>query len=632
MASEDATRTPRRSYGAIIRDSSSFMTSLIFHLAAVVILALLTFDPTPDDGVREIVLEESVDLPLQRQLEDELQEITDLATEMSVASLPQELAGMSGTAPASLSAPEMVTELLDGDSVPDVSFVDIQVLTQSNETLMKELPVGAQGASNAVVKDYSEAMDRIAQELVWMLDKGEVVVLWVFDQSESMKDDQAKIRERIGRVYDELGIVGSSEDEALTTAVASYGANFQMHTQAPTSDRKEIDAAIASIPVDASGKEMTLPAVMEVIERHKRYAQKAKRKMAVILVSDESGDPEGNKQLLEKTIETAKIAECSVYTMGREAMFGYPYSHVRWQNPNTGEVHWLPINRGPETGLIEQLQTDGFGKRYDSLTSGYGPYEQVRLAKETGGIFFMLPGEETNLVGLKDFKYDVTAMEPYRPDLRQRDDLMREALKDPLQTVMSKVIYDLNPYNKEVADIVQIRHRYSTKFPELVEQVKVELSQLKPYVQYLDRAIVEVEKAKPLRDGSPSYRQQANYDLLYAQLLTYRARAYEYGAAATAFIQQAPQQPKLPSTKHEFRAWQRGTTKRLLAEDLTGDDVAQASELLKEIMNEYTGTPWAERAKWELNRGFGCRFSAWIFDGSKFPNSKNAPKIPVPKL
>ncbi|MCC9608877.1 VWA domain-containing protein [Blastopirellula sp. JC732] len=608
------------------------MASLIFHLALVILLALLTFDSAQDKGVREIILDEAAEEPLERLLEEDLHELTELATEMTVASMPEAVAGLAGMAPASLSAPQLQTELLDGPDAPEVAYVDIQLLTQPTETLMRELPVGTQGASNAVVSDYSEAMDRIAQELVWMLDKGEVVVLWVFDQSESMKDDQAKIRERIGRVYDELGIVGASKEEALTTAIASYGASFELHTPTPTSDRKEIDAAIASIPIDASGKEMTLPAIMEVIGRHKRYAQTAKRKMAVILVSDESGDPDGNQQYLEETIEAANIAKCSVYILGREAMFGYPYSHVRWENPRTGEVHWLPINRGPETGLIEQLQTDGFGKRYDSLTSGYGPYEQVRLAKETGGIFFMLPGEEKNLVALKDFKYDVEAMEPYRPDLRQRSDLMREATKDRLQTIMTKVIYDLNPYNKEVADIVQIRHRYSIEFPKLVEQVKVELGEMGPYVKYLDRAIAEVEKAKPLRDASPSYRQQANYDLLLAQLIAYRARAYEYGAYATEFMKKAPEQPKIPSSKHEFRAWERHTTKRLLAEEQTAEDVARSSKLLKEIMQEYAGTPWAERAKWELNRGFGCTFSPWIFDGTRFPDAKNAPPIKVPKL
>ncbi|EAQ77687.1 vWA domain-containing protein [Blastopirellula marina] len=624
----------RGSFRDWFRGSSSFLASLIFHMAAVILLALLTFDPPPDRSAHSVILDDVIDEPLDRPLEDELDELEDLATEMSITMMPSSVSGLSGTAPASLSAPQFETQLMEDIIGPEVSLVDLELLTKPNDSLMRELPVGTQGAVNAVVGDYNEAMDRIAQELVWMLDKGEVVVVWLFDQSGSMKDDQAKIRDRIGRVYDELGIVGVSQDEALTTGVASFGSNFQLHTKTPTSNRDEIAEAIAEVPIDPSGEELTTQAVMEVITRHKRYAQISKRQMAIILVSDESGNPDSNQRYLEETIQAANKANCRVYVMGREAMFGYPYGHVRWENPRNGDIHLLPVDRGPETALIEQLQTDGFGKRRDSMPSGYGPYEQVRLAKETGGIFFMLPGEEKDLYQLKDRRYSVAAMEPYRPDLRPRRDLMREAMQDPLQAVISKVIYDLNPYNEEVASVIEIRRRFSTDFATLTQQVRYEQAKMLTYIEYLDKAIAAIERAQPLRDASPYVRQQANFDLLHAQLLAYRVRAYEYGAYLTEFVKKPPAPPKLPTPKHEFRSWDLITVKKLSAEEVTGADIQKSRKLLKEIVNEYPGTPWAERANWELNRGFGVALTPWLFDTSRFPNAndKSAPPIQVPKL
>ena len=48
-----------------------------------------------------------------------------------------------------------------------------------------------------------------------MLLKGKVQIAWVFDQSESMKDDQQEIRDRIERVYQELGLIDSAKAASL---------------------------------------------------------------------------------------------------------------------------------------------------------------------------------------------------------------------------------------------------------------------------------------------------------------------------------------------------------------------------------------------------------------------------------
>ncbi|MFN9040798.1 MAG: VWA domain-containing protein, partial [Planctomyces sp.] len=157
-----------------------------------------------------------------------------------------------------------------------------------------------------------------------------------------------------------------------------------------------------------------------VISNYKATAVRGKRKLAVIVVSDESGD---DGQFVEEAVAQARNARAPVYFLGRESTFGFPYAHQRWVDEPTKEEFWIRIRRGPETPFPECLQWNGLHTRWDVQNSGFGPYEQVRIARETGGIFFVLPGEETTLVGMganDRRKYDFLEMREYQPDLLAR--------------------------------------------------------------------------------------------------------------------------------------------------------------------------------------------------------------------
>ncbi|MFI4876735.1 MAG: hypothetical protein ACIALR_15400, partial [Blastopirellula sp. JB062] len=101
----------KRSYGEWFRDSSSFLASLIFHMGAVILLALLTIEPMADQSKKAIVLEDIVEEPLERPLEEELDQLDLVATEMSITQMTNAVSGLSGAAAASLSAPQFETEL-----------------------------------------------------------------------------------------------------------------------------------------------------------------------------------------------------------------------------------------------------------------------------------------------------------------------------------------------------------------------------------------------------------------------------------------------------------------------------------------------------------------------------------------
>lgn len=507
--------------------------------------------------------------------------------------------------------------------------------------LIAAVPDGLIGDGRSVVGSYQEALDRLTQEFVWMLDKGKVLVIWAFDESESMKDDQKEIRDRIEHVYDQLGLLGSGGGGALETAVVSFGEKFAVRTSRPTDDRAEIRSAIDSIPLDRSGKEIMCSALLEALEVHRGYAQRSRRQLALVVVTDESGDRNDNSINLERLIAEAKAARSKIFVLGREAVFGYPFAHIRWVHPQTLRVHWLPIDRGPETAFVEQLQTDGFHRRYDAHPSGFGPFECSRMGRETGGIFFMLPSLETNLVRGQKRHYDMEA--PYFPDLRSRAEVKDEIDGSPLRTMLEKVIYDLNPYNPEAQKIIEMRVEFSTDYDALARQIRHEQGKAIVYLQYLAKAEETVGKMDLARKQEPSPRWQANYDLLYAQLIAYQARMYEYGAYLEEFLQNVQAYVKNPANpKNEFKPppatkkpnlffvhWDIRTRQRTITGDKVQPYIERATAMFKQVMADHPYTPWAARAEIELRRGFGVELVP-DYD-IKHPEPSGNP-IPVPKL
>jgi hypothetical protein len=449
-------------------------------------------------------------------------------------------------------------------------------------------------------------MDRITQEILINLQQGPVLVIWCFDQSESMKDDQREIRDRIYRVYEELGLVNASYNNVLTTAVTSYGERFAVHTKAPTEDVNLIKTAIEQVPVDPSGKEMTCSAVQESIRLHREYCKRTKRRMLFILVSDESGERPDNDQYLEATVALAQEAQCKIYTLGREAVFGYPYAFVRWPHPQTKRIHWLRIDRGPETAFVEQLQTNGFTRRHDAFPSGFGPYEQTRLSRETGGIFFMLPSVETSLVRGAKGHYDLDIMRPYKPDLRSRAECFFDRDKNRLQATLWDIIYTFNPYNPQAAKHMELRVEFSRDLATLLRQAQQEAAKLPPYLNALAKASETVEKLTYEREQEADPRWQANYDLLRAHLIAYQARVYEYGAALEAFVQKPETAPLTKSPNLVLDEWHITTQKSTRTKECQ-PYMERSLALYQTVIQNHPGTPWAGVARQEIARGFGVK-------------------------
>lgn len=483
------------------------------------------------------------------------------------------------------------------------------VFASSGTTFVENLPPGVLGAIEGA-KDYDQAMDRITQEILNKLSKRKVLLVWIFDQSDSMTDDREEITHRIDRVYQELGLASASKNNALLTAVTSYGANFSVLTPQPTSKPDEIIAAIKGVPVDPSGEERMCRAVTASIAQYQRFAELQDRQMMCVLVTDESGDPTSNFADLEQTIQTAATARAPIYVLGREAVFGYPYAHIRWTDPDTKYTAWIRIDRGPESPYPEQLQVDGFHRRFDAHPSGFGPYEQSRMARQTGGVFFMLPSPETNLVGRDTRNYDPDTMRAYLPDLSSRDAYAAERDKYPMRAMLWKVISDLNPYDKRLEQHVQVRlHGWPINRADYAREAEAQIKKAQLLIQYYAQAQQALETVGKHRDRDPSVRWRANYDLAHAQTIAYQARLHDYIAYVGAFVKTPKAIRNELGPARPTNEWDARLIPRTLVDDPKVAELRDRSTALyRQIAKDYTGTPWAARAEMELARPFGLEF------------------------
>jgi len=513
------------------------------------------------------------------------------------------------------------------------------------------------GEVGAIVEGYGAAMGIITQEILRMMRQQKVTVIWLFDESESMVDDRKEIRENYLRVYDELGIASKQDkdlrrggEDLLLTVVASYGRDIHEHTPRPTDNVELIRAAIDKVPVDTSGEENMSRSIASIIAKYKQTSRK--RKIAVIVVTDESGD---DGDYVEAAVTEARAAKAPVYFLGRESTFGYPYAHQRWVDEPTKEEFWIRIRRGPETPYPECLQWNGLHSRWDVQNAGFGPYEQVRMARETGGIFFVLPGDEATLVGQganDKRKYDFLSMREYQPNLISRPEYVKDRATSEFREAVWRVISRLNPNSDKLLfqDHDPELNIQNEHFPLLPEPFKAaafaQVSKAAKAMNLTNEAIVLLEKVKPLRATEATQRWRAGYDLALAQLYMFRLRLYQYLLAMDQHANNMPQ-PANPKS-NEWNFWWNQSTivpdeaqyERLKAAfgmkitreeylEMVRTEEAVTKERLKAVQTDHPGTPWARRAETELNMGFGFHAADRLWDptGRRNEAAKRVPNL-----
>jgi hypothetical protein len=309
---------------------------------------------------------------------------------------------------------------------------------------------------------------------------------------------------------------------------------------------------------------------------------------------------------------------------------------MRWKDPKYGLIHWLTIHRGPETAEPELLQYDGLHARWDAFPSGFAPYEQARLAKETGGIFFVLPTEEQDLVGqaaIDRRKFAFLDLKEYLPELIKRKDYEEQRAKSKLRNAVWDAVKLLNPHLDRELHIQETSY---TTDPERFKRLgQTSFQRAMRAMGLLNQAAAALQKIKPLRDAEQSQRWRANYDLACAQVLAYRVRLFQFLLVMDGFLTDFPKPTDLKHNVwdvHRTQEMQVPTDRQIKLTKVDTAELKTQLDLAKSqfelVRRTHPGTPWANRAEYELKQGFGMKFRSSFRDPRydrvrqevKFPN------------
>jgi len=635
------------------------LISLTIHVVVLVALALMRYAVTNADPAFVI---ETIIADEDRDYEEVIQQLDD---QQEIAESINFIAGSVSTNVGGSEAPLSKQTKIDIDDVvrePDIKIRPVVESLPGADTLSTELGEGTvTGEVGAVVEGYGAALDRLTAELLRMMRSHKLTVVWLFDESESMKDDQQELQKRIYRVYQELRLVDTNPEAAglgrgnrkslqdvLETSITSFGATWRVHTPKTLSDPRGLMSAIDSIPIDRTGAENMCAALLLAVRKY-RGVVAGGRKLVLIVVSDESGD---DGLLVEDVIRECKSIKAPVYFLGRESVFGSLYAFKRWRHPDTGRLFLLPMRRGPETPFAEQLQYDGYGKRKDSHMSGFGPYEQMRIARDTGGIFFQLPHEEADLNDLDNRKNEMLNLREYLPNLDSRRVYVGVRDSSDFRRAIWEVIVLLNPYEKQRAAALYLDRNWFDRNPGRYRApAKQRWNKIMTVFSALARARQRLEQVRPLRDKEASLRWRANYDLIFAQLVAYQVRLLEWAIALDQFAQSVPtrkfKNPKANrwSVAHGRRQLimptkqQEKQISKVLGREFTAETLKQAHRTalkqLAKVEELHPGSPWARRARWEKQRRFGVAFAEYYYVPPPPPPPGAKPKpppSPPPKL
>ena len=156
---------------------------------------------------------------------------------------------------------------------------------------------GSVGTSGAV-----GAVDRITHEILLSLDERPTLVVWLFDQSGSLKPQREAIAKRFDRVYQELGMIEavrqsrrSSSTRTSRCLPPSPSSARESNCSRPSrpSDLDEIKSSVRAIRDDPDGKgqENVFQSVQYLAEkfRHHRLAS-PRRNVMIVVFTDEAGD------------------------------------------------------------------------------------------------------------------------------------------------------------------------------------------------------------------------------------------------------------------------------------------------------------------------------------------------------
>jgi hypothetical protein len=603
-------------------DTPAWVVSLVIHVVVLLTLAVAGLGGVTRPAAKITVIETPI----------EEQQILEIPREVSLDDVVQEEAGSQSEDSFEVAqslAPELAVEsVVPVETIDDIVNSDLQVEP------LDTLPTGKELSESLVVKGdvgvgeagAAGAVDRLTLEIAASLEQRPTLVCWVFDQSVSLAGQRQEIASRLERVFDELGVTSAARSHDLFNLVYAYGQRVTPVVEKPSREVADVVEAIQQIPIDESGVEMTFTAIGTAAEKASRARASGanRRNVMIIAFTDEVGNDEDKA---DAVAEYCRRQAMRVFVVGVPAPFGrrqVRMKFVEFDPKYAADEQWAVVDQGPESLYPEFVNVRPKHAPDEPIDSGFGPFSLSKLCAETGGIYFAVHanrgarGRVSDAAtapmasGLRYF-FEPQVMRDYRPDYLPKAEIDRRlaANKAKRALVEAAKAAEISPMDSPT---MRFPREDDGKLALLLGEAQKKAAVLEPKI---DRLYGILEAGRADRDKIPAEdkRWRAGYDLALGRVLALKVRTNAYNT----MLANAKSGMKFKNPKHD--TW-------LLEPSLDVSQVGsqlerlakQADELLRRVVADHPGTPWAQMAAEELRIPLGY---AW----AETYTGVNAPKM-----
>lgn len=596
-------------------DAPAWAVSMVFHVMLLLIIALIPVLAQRDNW--DIALETPIEEPIEEEeieLPEEFYHNPDISEAIGANSVDGvDMAFAKAPEISEISLVVMDAEITAEEGeipVRDIASVSTGPNYDKNYLVPGAAGVGTTGAAGAI--------DRITHEILLSLEERKTHVIWLFDQSGSLAPQRKSIHQRFDRIYEELGVIEASGNEAfakyndrpLLSSVIAFGQNITLRTEKPTDNIAELKAAVGAIENDPTGVENVFSAIALGVDKYKNMrainpdTNEPERNVMVVVFSDEVGD---DQQMLENTIKLCRRSAIPVYVVGVPAPFGRKTTVVKWIDPDPTydqRSQWGEVTQGPESLMPERLNLYFSGAKEDTapIDSGFGPFALTRLCYQTGGIYFAShPNRAVGRTVTKDETapmsayfshfFDEHTMRKYRPDYVSPDEYRRRLLENKCREALVRAAA-MSWVGQLDAPRTRFVRRDEAALVNSLSEAQMAAAKLEPKINGVVEMLKlgEVDRAK---EDVP--RWQAGYDLAMGRSLAVKARTESYNQL-------------LAEARRGYKFQGKNNTLTLEGSNDFGElssalstTAEKAETYLKRVVAEHPNTPWAMLAQRELD-------------------------------
>lgn len=475
-------------------------------------------------------------------------------------------------------------------------------------------------SSRSAAGDLSpaDAVQRVLTVLEDTIDYAPTLVVWLLDVSPSSMRWGGEIRGGISRFYEDVSTRWpTTRRERLESAVWIIGREPGVLIPRSSNPQDAIDA-VRSLRADTSGREATFAALDQALQRYLDARVRERRELLLVVVTDEAGD---DWQRVDALVAGPRKYAIPVYVLGVPAPFGRRAAlDASVEAAETGESGdrtaaddnaWQPILQGPESRDVERiaLEYDGYADDLDLLDSGFGPFALERICRASGGEYLAVRrGDDRSLTfGRQQLQWPIPGARTFDPEV------MRRYLPEPLDGPAYQQSVEQNAARRALHQVAQLPRAAILRDPQL-RFVKRDEADLKNMLDKAQQAAAKVAPAvdqlyEILREGArdadqlQAPRLRAGYDLALGRVCAAKARIDGYNSMLAALKRGKSFERETSTT------WVLQRAESTDAGSSLQNLIARGYELLRRVVDEHPGTPWAVVAEQELATPLGWQWT-----------------------